>query len=268
MNAAETLRDKTKQGVLANSASLSTRQVLRIAQRFEAYEENDVAAAVKQACLARFLPSIAAETLEKLLVAADAAGSTSGNVDAAAAPLTLKIVQDAVSKRDVLEIGSVRTPVKQGTNQLLVPKVVFFDNPTHLRVMQDMLKDFALGEHLLLVGNQGVGKNKIADRLLQLLNYPREYMQLHRDTTVQNLTIQPSIKNGQIVYDDSALVRAVVHGSVLVVDEADKAPTHVTCVLKTLVENGEMNLADGRRIIPHDSPMYNPVWLEAGHFPP
>ena len=86
----------------------------------------------------------------------------------------------------------------------------------HLHILQDMLKDYALGEHLLLVGNQvglqyvlraaltallqrgaaergvyvstsvltpyaqGVGKNKIADRFLQLLNLPREYLQLHR----------------------------------------------------------------------------------------
>jgi len=42
------------------------------------------------------------------------------------------------------------------------------------------MQDFALGEHLLLVGNQGVGKNKLADRLLYLLNRPREYVQLHR----------------------------------------------------------------------------------------
>ena len=46
--------------------------------------------------------------------------------------------------------------------------------------MEDMLKDFLLGEHLLLVGNQGVGKNKIVDRFLHLLNRPREYIQLHR----------------------------------------------------------------------------------------
>ena len=44
-------------------------------------------------------------------------------------------------------------------------------------------------------------------------------------------------------------VRAVKLGNVLVVDEADKAPTHVTCILKTLVESGEMHLADGRRIV-------------------
>lgn len=43
-----------------------------------------------------------------------------------------------------------------------------------------MLQDFVLGEHLLLVGNQGVGKNKLVDRFLQLLNRPREYIQLHR----------------------------------------------------------------------------------------
>ena len=42
------------------------------------------------------------------------------------------------------------------------------------------MKDYTLGEHLLLVGNQGVGKNKIADRFLQLLRLPREYIQLHR----------------------------------------------------------------------------------------
>ena len=40
-----------------------------------------------------------------------------------------------------------------------------------------------------------------------------------------------------------------VTGYVLVVDEADKAPTHVTAVLKTLVEDGEMLLSDGRRLV-------------------
>ena len=38
-------------------------------------------------------------------------------------------------------------------------------------------------------------------------------------------------------------------GHVLVIDEADKAPTNVTCILKSLVESGEMVLGDGRRIV-------------------
>ena len=59
----------------------------------------------------------------------------------------------------------------------------------HLHVMEDMLKDFLLGEHLLLVGNQGVGKNKIVDRFLHLLNRPREYIQLHRSAQLIKVAV-------------------------------------------------------------------------------
>ena len=152
-------------------------------------------------------------------------------------------------KDGVLRIGTTTVDVYNPETKTKVPDVIFYDNPQHLHVMEDMLKDFLLGEHLLLVGNQGVGKNKIIDRFLHLLNRPREYVQLHRDTTVQTLTLQPTVRDGVIVYEDSPLVNAVKRGHVLVVDEADKAPTNVTCILKSLVESGEMHLSDGRRIV-------------------
>ena len=57
-----------------------------------------------------------------------------------------------------------------------------------------MLKDYLLGEHMLLLGNQGVGKNKLTDKFLQLLKIEREYIQLHRDTTVQSLLLSPSLE--------------------------------------------------------------------------
>jgi hypothetical protein len=55
--------------------------------------------------------------------------------------------------------------------------------------------------------------------------------------------------DGILKYEDSALVRAVKHGYILVIDEIDKAPTHVTSILKTLADDGDMTLSDGRRII-------------------
>ncbi|KAG8302129.1 von Willebrand factor A domain-containing protein 8 [Homalodisca vitripennis] len=130
----------------------------------------------------------------------------------------------------------------------------FISDLEHVSLLERLLQDFTMGEHLLLVGNQGVGKNKMADRLLQLLNLPREYIQLHRDTTVQSLILQATVREGVVVYEDSPLVQAIRSGHVLVVDEADKAPTHVTCILKTLVESGEMILSDGRRIVPASDP--------------
>ena len=113
-----------------------------------------------------------------------------------------------------------------------------------------MARDLGQGErHLMLIGNQGTGKNKLVDHLLQLLLWEREYIQLHRDTTVSALTVQATLVEGKVVWQDSPLVQAVRHGRVLVIDEADKAPLEVVCILKGLVEDGEMTLSDGRRIL-------------------
>ena len=49
-------------------------------------------------------------------------------------------------------------------------------------------------------------------------------------------------------------MRALTHGRVLVLDEADKAPLEVVCVLRSLIEEGRMLLADGRRVVPAGSP--------------
>ncbi|KAF0026906.1 hypothetical protein F2P81_021643 [Scophthalmus maximus] len=147
-----------------------------------------------------FLPSLARASLEKSL-------SSCSVQDAAAAPAAEHSPDLSCTIHDgVLTIGSVSAPVFNTKEKMKVPDVLFYDNPQHMKVMEDMLKDFLLGEHLLLVGNQGVGKNKIVDRFLHLLNRPREYLQLHRDTTVQTLTLQPSVRDGIITYEDSPLV--------------------------------------------------------------
>ncbi|KAK2840347.1 hypothetical protein Q5P01_014087 [Channa striata] len=223
------------------ASSLSTRQLLRICRRLSRYPNESIAHAVNKACLSRFLPSLARASLEKSLA----------NCHIQDPPEPAGHTHDyTCSVTDgVLTIGSVSAPIYHPNEKMKVPDVLFYDNPQHMMVMEDMMKDFLLGEHLLLVGNQGVGKNKIVDRFLHLLNRPREYLQLHRDTTVQTLTLQPSVREGIITYEDSPLVKAVKRGHVLVIDEADKAPTNVTCILKTLVESGEMILADGRRVI-------------------
>uniref|UniRef100_A0A8D1LL05 von Willebrand factor A domain-containing protein 8 n=1 Tax=Sus scrofa TaxID=9823 RepID=A0A8D1LL05_PIG len=233
-------QDPTAQSL---AASLSTRQLLRISRRLAQYPNENLHSAVTKACLARFLPSLARLALEKNLADAAIEISTDKNLEPELEDYKCEVTSGS------LKIGAVSAPIYNAHERMKVPDVLFYDNIQHMMVMEDMLKDFLLGEHLLLVGNQGVGKNKIVDRFLHLLNRPREYIQLHRDTTVQSLTLQPSVKDGLIVYEDSPLVKAVKLGHVLVIDEADKAPTNVTCILKTLVENGEMILADGRRIV-------------------
>ena len=141
-----------------------------------------------------------------------------------------------------------------------VPDPLFYHNAYHTQQLEKLLKSFSgssgvtrgglrgIDAHLL-IGNQGVGKNKVIDKFLNLLNLEREYIQLHRDTSIQSLTQIPSLKDGKIVYEDSPLIVAARSGRVLIVDEADKAPLEVVCLLKNLIEDGELLLYDGRRLI-------------------
>ncbi len=70
------------------------------------------------------------------------------------------------------------------------------------------MNDRSVDRHLLLIGNQGTGKNKLVDHLLSLLKWEREYMQLHRDTTVGALTVQPTLEAGRVSWEDRAGHRA------------------------------------------------------------
>ena len=133
------------------------------------------------------------------------------------------------------------------SNPLLVPSVEFFPNPTQDNVMRQILASHSVGERALLItGYQGVGKNKIVDYMLSQLKCEREYTQLHRDTTIQSLMLSPTVQDGKIVYNDSPLMRAAKKGRILVLDEADKAPTDVVAMLKGLIEDGQLSLPDGR----------------------
>ena len=91
-----------------------------------------------------------------------------------------------------------------------------------------------------------------AEHLLQTASQCGRYVQLHRDTTVDQLTVVPQVIEGQLRFLDSPLVRAAVLGRVAVIDEADKASTHVTIILKSLAEDSQLLLPDGRRLVPAD----------------
>lgn len=250
LDLAQTLRVRSeKDPILKNFAeALSTRQLLRIAHRLSKYsgEEVSIHEIVQRVFLSKFLPSLPRQVLEGVLKEHDIVPSTSKSNE----------VQVFIDKeKNLLRIGKTEARIHpiDLSNSLKVPETLFYDTPHYVKLLERILQDFQLGYHLCLIGNQGVGKNKLIDRLLFLMNYPREYIQLHRDTTVTSLTVAPTIVNGKVIFEDSPLVKAVKSGYTLVIDEIDKAPINVTCVLKSLVETGEMWLSDGRKIVSSNS---------------
>ena len=191
----ESLRSSNDPTLKSLSSSLSTRQLLRTARQiasFDAAAAPDVRSAVERACLSRFLPSLAKnaldESMEKAGIGKHRKAPSVVGVDAASASDVQ--LSKCIVENGSLTIGSTTvplTPFARDDAFLIPDNFVFYENAQHTRVLESMLRDFALGEHLLLVGNQGVGKNKIIDRFLQLLQRPREYVQLHRDTRVRDI---------------------------------------------------------------------------------
>ena len=112
--------------------------------------------------------------------------TTASTNDATTATTTIRTVVDATTGEEQLHIGTAHVALsKVSKAPLLVPHLLFYENERQNIVLKDMLNAFKVGEHLLLIGNQGVGKNKLADYFLKLMRLPREYIQLHRDTTVR-----------------------------------------------------------------------------------
>ncbi|XP_067641687.1 von Willebrand factor A domain-containing protein 8 [Eurosta solidaginis] len=247
INLSHNLRNSNDPTLANLAGTLSTRQLLKIARRMSAFPSgttNTLSSCayevLQNTFLAKFMPALPRAALEDAIARAGIE-QTKPNIS------TRRKINVA---DNVLTIGNTSMPLMATDTESKVPSTLFYEMPQHVELLERLLQDFIIGEHLLLVGNQGVGKNKLIDKLLQLMNKPREYLQLHRDTTVHSLTVQSTLRDGQVIYEDSPLVKAVKNGHILVIDEADKAPVNVTCILRTLVENGEMVLSDGRKIVP------------------
>ncbi|SPO39671.1 uncharacterized protein PSFLO_05152 [Pseudozyma flocculosa] len=260
---------------LAKSRRLGTRQVIRMASRLtlerrrdgDADEDDyDLHGLVWRTLLVDFLPSTVREVIQNLLQ--ECKIHPPGSEGAFRYVPRLRVGDPEVRGR-TLEFDVTDTSDRPHARRVvprfdvdrldpdggaaLVPDLggSFYNNPQQSALLLSFAEDLELlGEHLLLMGSQGTGKNKLIDRTLELLNRPREYIQMNRDSTVGGLLQQIALENGQIRYYDSPLVRAVKLGRILVVDEVDKCSTSVSAVFRSLAERGELTLPDGRRIRP------------------
>lgn len=258
---------------LSKSRRLGTRQVIRMAARLAQWQDQDcdLHALIWRTLLVDFLPITVREVISNLLQ--DCGIHKPGTEGAFQYVPRLWMGDPKIVPGDKKGAGTLEFGVSDGSDRQYAVRAIprydyarldpegktlipdlggsFYNNAQQSSLICSFAQDLeVLNEHLLLMGSQGTGKNKIIDRTLELLDRPREYIQMNRDSTVAGILQQIALEGGQIRYYDSPLVRAVKLGRVLVVDEADKCSTAVSAVFKSLAERGELSLPDGRRIRP------------------
>ncbi|KAF8624743.1 hypothetical protein AX17_007074 [Amanita inopinata Kibby_2008] len=256
LNFAEKYRLSTSVDNIIKNRKLGTRSLVRIARRLSRFQrESNLHDTICRSLLAEFLPVAEKMNLEGML----------RDCEINKRPYSFN--PSPFVQRGKLVFPASTAPGEAGEETYIplldpsrdpegaashVPHMDhYYDNSLQTGLMRDLAIDLELlGEHVVLLGNQGVGKNKIVDRLCQLLRRPREYIQLHRDTTVNQLMFTTTLEGGYINYTDSPLLRAIKYGRVIIIDEADKAPEHVVAIFRSLAGQKEMTLSDGRRVCP------------------
>lgn len=251
---------------LHKARRLGTRQLLRFANRLAHFPGTDMYSLIWRNQLADFLPKTVREVLHAMLIDCRIVphgyeGAFQYIPKLIVQPPKVDTADNTLSffKADgqkLLSVPRYDWRKLDHDGESLVPNAhgSFFHNAQQSTLIYSFVQDLViLGEHLLLMGAQGTGKNKIIDQTLELLDRPREYIQMNRDSTVGELLQRAFLEDGQLKYSDSPLVRAVRHGRVIVVDEVDKCSASVSAVFKSLAERGELTLPDGRRVVPHGS---------------
>ena len=98
----------------------------------------------------RFMPQLNRQLLGEFL----AKSKSEWAQGAAEAEAGDKIGQ-SVRRRAEQLVGERREGEPSLGDMAKIPDTLFFENPLHTNILNNMLRDFELGEHLLLIGNQG-----------------------------------------------------------------------------------------------------------------
>eukprot|EP01060_Flectonema_neradi_P011084 TRINITY_DN1814_c0_g1_i5.p1 TRINITY_DN1814_c0_g1~~TRINITY_DN1814_c0_g1_i5.p1 ORF type:complete len:1845 (+),score=374.06 TRINITY_DN1814_c0_g1_i5:658-6192(+) len=249
---------KTQRHQADDTPKLSLRQIMRsataAASGSKGGELQRAAEAIGRQLLLDSLPTMHKKQLAKRLAVAFGTRDQSVAAVGPSKVSSIQFIQEEDSSTMI--INGLECPVTIPQNPERVPHVKFVPIAKHLDIMESLCREFFINKEqfIMLLGPQGVGKNRITDYLLQSLGWERMYMQLHSDTTVQQLTATPMLENGILTWKDSPLVTAVREGLCLVLDEADKAPLEVIILLKSLVEDKYLSLADGRKVVQTSQP--------------
>ena len=121
---------------------------LSLAKRQHRFPDENVYEVVNKACLARFLPGLARDALEKVMLDI---GIQKQDFEENYGKNNNAICQ---IQSNTLTIGKTSAPIYDPLNKTKIPETLFYNTEQNLNSLEAMLQDYLLGEHLLLIGNQ------------------------------------------------------------------------------------------------------------------
>ena len=159
------IRDNIPELKMTVRTSLNAFRQLKYLQKYtETPSETDILEIFENLLLIPFLPTTISQQFYKLLN--DLLG-LQNREKKSPKPDAIEISTD----NEYLSIGSLKVEKRTPSDIALVPNPMYFENETQTKELQKLLISYTIPDNpILLIGNQGVGKNKMVDYLLYLLN--------------------------------------------------------------------------------------------------
>jgi len=153
----------------------------------------------------------------------------------------------------VVKIGGVIAAIGKPISQNLVPR-------GHLEKVQGcnwarnqlrfLVQKHLLRQDVLLTGPPSPVKQEIVMAFCEMMNFELEIVSLNRDISESDLKQRRELdSNGNLRFVDMPPLSAAINGRVLFLDGIEKAERNVLPALNNLLENREMSLADGRKLV-------------------
>lgn len=159
----------------------------------------------------------------------------------------------SAQKRRSLCIGSVCMPLRAGVKNVPASVIQEIEKiPTNLRRMQDMMKALLLGQHLMIEGDSGTGKDWAIHALLNALEYPLFLEPMNENTIADDLVGWDELKQNKQEWHPGKIALAVEADGIFYGSEANRAKPGTTAILYNFLQNKFIQLTNGRQITHKD----------------
>src|SRR3989338_5989120 len=116
------------------------------------------------------------------------------------------------------------------------------------RILEVISKMRRLGEHVLLVGEAGVGKDWLALVYGELMGEEPIVMSLSEEIEGQDLVAWRGLEKSLTIWEYSQIVKAYREGTIIIIDEVTKTRPGARAILNDLMQSKEIELPDGQRV--------------------